>query len=492
MPIRRLPKRRNLADSRLLVAGILGLGCGQILDISEPRPRPPLAIGGQGGQAAEPSVAGSSAARSPWAAPSRACQRRVLVARRSAARANPGPAATSRSAALEIRLGNLAWEPVAARVAGGLLAVRRRHARSQSSAAIRIRRRHRRCATLSDNGSENSAEGNGLDCPTECDPSSGKCVECEGSESTCNGNYLNTCVNGAWSQAPQPCAEFCKQGACVNVPSCSDPPQICGAESCCLSLNVDGGTFARDGDAKHMATITSFSMDKYDVTVARLIRYYNWLYSSAGAPPAAGAGKSPHIAADSGWDVNYPLPATSQDMQAMLSCPIDGGGTDDNATFLDLDQALPANCVSYYVAYAFCIWDGGRLPTEAEWNYAAAGGTDERYYPWSNPFSSTSIDATRAVYLGSGSPSPVGSVPAGNGKYGQADLEGNVADWMLDYSDPYPDPCVDCLGTTVSDTRAVRGGSFLSPVPVLKVARRSNADPAVPKADIGFRCVHDL
>ncbi len=154
------------------------------------------------------------------------------------------------------------------------------------------------------------------------------------------------------------------------------------------------------------------------------------------------------------------------------------------------NENKPINCLDWYTAFAFCVWNGGRLPTEAEWNYAAAGGSEQRYYPWSSPPSYTAIDDDHAVYCGGTcSLQNVGSrSPRGDGRWGQADLGGNAWEWTLDFGGgAYPMPCQDCAAVAAGSYRSFRSGSNDDIAGTLRVSARHIYYPEH-RGVIGARC----
>jgi formylglycine-generating enzyme required for sulfatase activity len=303
-------------------------------------------------------------------------------------------------------------------------------------------------------------------------------------------------------------------GVCSAPPSCSGLASNCGPganESCCASPLVSGGTFYRSYDGvspgftsqAYPATVSDFRLDKFEVTVGRFRRFVAaW---NAGWRPSPGEGKHTHLNAGSGlantglggggfergWDATYTAVVAPSD--ANLQC---------NATYQTwtpspgANENRPITCETWPEAYAFCIWDGGFLPSEGEWNYAASGGSDQRVYPWSSPASSTTIDCTYANYDPGTNCSTVGAInvgsesPKGNGKYGQADLAGNVWEWNLDvYSPSYETPCTNCSNVPRSDSnRILRGGSAASPASNVLASYRNNTIPIGRNMYIGIRC----
>jgi formylglycine-generating enzyme required for sulfatase activity len=146
--------------------------------------------------------------------------------------------------------------------------------------------------------------------------------------------------------------------------------------------------------------------------------------------------------------------------------------------------------VTWFEASAFCIWDGGFLPSEAEWNYAAAGGSEQRVYPWSSPPTSTKSDCTFANCgdcVDGGYAAP-GSTPRGDGKWGHSDLAGNMYEWVADGNDAYSNPCHDCF--TVHGTgNILRGGAgFGWDTTMARTSVRQYADSDNRAPFYGLRC----
>ena len=301
-------------------------------------------------------------------------------------------------------------------------------------------------------------------------------------------------------------------------PSCTDNhlPSTCGPAgnmSCCASgplptgnfwmgRSLDGGDAYPGGDAnelpEHDATITGFRLDLFEVTVGR---FRNFVDAYPAAWPAGDAGQPAHVdTTQMGWrsDWNVRLPNDQPALIASLKCS--PGSSETWTDSPDTDENKPINCVTWYVAFAFCAWDGGWLPTEAEWEYAAAGGDSNRLYPWGPE----PPDDTRAAFAccsagGGGCDAicgyadifDVGSKSRGIGRYGQYDLAGNLFEWVLDrYSEAWysAGPCTNCAYYDIVDTVVARGGDFSSDAGPLRAAYRQPASPEMIGAHMGFRC----
>jgi sulfatase modifying factor 1 len=341
---------------------------------------------------------------------------------------------------------------------------------------------------------ENEEENDGDECPALCEK--GKCTECKLGAKRCDGLVRQDCVEGRW-YGQELCEDYCRAGGCELAPSCVGGLACAGGVSCCRALEVPGGTFLRDfdgvdyTDGSSEASVRDFLLDKFEVTVGRL---RNFVAAYDEIALMEGDGRAAYISEDEGWHESYPMPESKADLIAMLEDVVACGSATWTNSPSQTTEVLPANCVTFPLAYALCVWDGGRLPTEAEWNYVAAGGVEQRQYPWQGPLEEEPPTPAHAFYEQTGGlPLAVGSKAAGDGRWGHSDLEGNVLEWTLDFKGSYPGSCDDCLNAVAAESRVIRGSAYLSPVETLAVAYREWEAATEDRMEVlGFRCVHDL
>jgi len=151
----------------------------------------------------------------------------------------------------------------------------------------------------------------------------------------------------------------------------------------------------------------------------------------------------------------------------------------------------PINCVDWDQAQAFARWAGGRLPTEAEWEYAARSGGKAWTWPWGDdpPTCTRVVMSDGGDGCGRDRTWPVCSKPDGHSTHGVCDLAGNVGEWTQDrWQDSYRGaPADGSARQDGADQRVLRGGGVLNTAPRLRATDRGAYLPASRVYDLGFR-----
>ncbi len=294
-------------------------------------------------------------------------------------------------------------------------------------------------------------------CITEPSPSSAGPVEgCSGTwqESIPSGGIATQAFN--FTNVPTGTYIFWVQ-IFATYQACPPPPGMALIPAGCFEM---GDAFDPEGGANelpvHNVCITSgFYMDIHEVTNAEY------------AACVTGSGCTPPF-----------------DDYSATRDPYYGNATYDN---------YPVILVDWDQATAYCSWASKRLPSEAEWEYAARGGLAGKRYPWGNTLSGAMANYWNSGDAWDNDTSPVGSFPA-NG-YGLYDMSGNVFEWVNDdYSFDYysVSPVDDPPGHIGGDFRILRGGDWGYAQTALRVTYRYYGSYWAEGNNLGFRCVAEL
>lgn len=216
-------------------------------------------------------------------------------------------------------------------------------------------------------------------------------------------------------------------------------------------MGTDSGRFDEEGP-RHYVSVKSFQISKSEVTVAQ---YRGCVQAGKCSEPSRGG--------DCSWGLS---------------------GRDDH----------PVNCVDWHQAESFAHWVGGRLPSEAEWEYAARGGGRDIEYPWGNTIASCNyaVMTGGGPGCGRGSSWPVCSKSAGNTEQEVCDMAGNLWEWTMDtWHDRFDGAPTDgSAWIGPGSAKVMRGGSWGSDSRFVRVYNRDNPSSGYRK-NVGIRVARD-
>jgi sulfatase modifying factor 1 len=252
------------------------------------------------------------------------------------------------------------------------------------------------------------------------------------------------------------------------------PQEVQAAVDQCV--NIEGGNcilaFGEDSFPPHSVTVSPFQIERTEVTYAQYLAFLNLL----------GAGS--HLTGCDGQ-----MCAVTQAEDENSSIAFDGF----NYNIVAVIENLPVTGVTWHGAKAYCEAVGRRLPTEAEWEFAARGYTGF-IYPWGNNWDPAL--AKTSVPPGQPGALPVGSFIGGASPWGILDMAGNVAEWVNDWYLPeyYQTEGASGLnptGPAAGTERVIRGGSWDAKPFFARTVHRQSAPPTTTGSWLGFRCAAD-
>lgn len=265
------------------------------------------------------------------------------------------------------------------------------------------------------------------------------------------------------------------------------PAMITRQQDGMVMLLIPAGTFimgaaendfiaAPDEKPRHEVRLSQFYMDKFEVTVEQYAAFLNRL--------------GEHERACEG--VDCALPQEQAGYTSYLLLQDLGDGTEQYVATTGFAN-YPINHVSWYGAKTYCESVGARLPTEAEWEYAARG-TDDRIYPWGGRVPEPSGDLAIFQSESYSALQPVDALPNGASAFGVFGMAGSMWEWTADWYKEtwYAESNIsNPTGPETGFARVIRGGAwpFNNQADRIRATNRSSLTPDFISSAVGFRCV---